>query len=143
MILTDKIHLITDGKIEELHEFAKSIDLKRCWFENHKFKHYNIKGEKVKLALEKGAKLVTARDIVQVLTMGLKYCPAYKKEFKSSPLNPIWCVVSGKCNYCSNYKDKSCEGCIQNMEEEHENKESYQNFMKINKETKEKFLKGV
>ncbi len=36
MIYTDKIHLISDLSIEELHNFADKIELNRCWFERKK-----------------------------------------------------------------------------------------------------------
>jgi len=40
-------HLFTDGNIEELHEFAQKIGLKREWFQNKKLlKHYDLIGKK-------------------------------------------------------------------------------------------------
>ncbi len=40
MIYTDGVHLIA-GNLQELHIFAKSVGLKRQWFQEH-HKHYDI-----------------------------------------------------------------------------------------------------
>jgi hypothetical protein len=62
-------HLVADN-IESLHEFAKKIDVKRCWFHNKrraKRPHYDIREAKLKLALDNGAKLVTSFEVVLFL----------------------------------------------------------------------------
>ena len=62
-------HLISDT-IPNLHEFAKSIDVKRCWFENKRGKkrpHYDIKGEAINKAIELGAIQVSSKEIIKLL----------------------------------------------------------------------------
>ncbi|GAH44695.1 unnamed protein product [marine sediment metagenome] len=42
MIYTDKVHLVGDT-LQELHDFAKFIGLKREWFQDHpRHPHYDI-----------------------------------------------------------------------------------------------------
>ena len=66
MIYTDKVHLIADS-IDELHEFAKEIGLKREWFQdNEKHPHYDIWGVMVKRAIKKGAIVVSSKEIIQI-----------------------------------------------------------------------------
>lgn len=49
-------HLFADS-VEELHEFAESLGLKREWFQDKKnFPHYDIIKSKKVLAIELGAK---------------------------------------------------------------------------------------
>ncbi len=51
-------HMWTDGPIEELHEFAKSLGLLQRWFQDKAhFPHYDITPGKRKLALLKGAQI--------------------------------------------------------------------------------------
>lgn len=46
----------TPENLQELHEVAQAIGLKRCWFQNHKwFPHYDLVPSKRKLAIEQGA----------------------------------------------------------------------------------------
>lgn len=57
--------------IEELHEFAESIGVKRCWYSNKKGKnrpHYDIKGYQITKALRNGAELVSRRILREFLT---------------------------------------------------------------------------
>ena len=42
-IYSDGIHIISNHSLNHLHDFCKSIGIKRCWFHsNAKFKHYDI-----------------------------------------------------------------------------------------------------
>lgn len=41
--------------LEELHEFAKKIGLKREWYQGSKFPHYDLTRGKRRLAINKGA----------------------------------------------------------------------------------------
>ena len=42
MIYTDRSHLVADT-LQELHEFAEKVGLKRKWFQDHKdHPHYDI-----------------------------------------------------------------------------------------------------
>lgn len=62
-------HMVSDS-IEELHEFAESINVKRCWFENKRGKnrpHYDIRGYTVLKALRAGAKQVSSKKVVEFL----------------------------------------------------------------------------
>ncbi len=65
MIYTDCTHLIADT-IDELHDFAQSIGLKRGWFQPESYPHYDLFRGKVKRALSKGA------IILSPLTLGRK-----------------------------------------------------------------------
>jgi hypothetical protein len=49
MILFDGSHLVSDQSIDELHRFANSrrIGLKREWFQDHRYPHYDVLGCKV------------------------------------------------------------------------------------------------
>ena len=58
-------HLVSDSSIEELHEFAASLGLRREWFQRKSVPHYDLTGEHYELALERGAVLVSSREIVR------------------------------------------------------------------------------
>lgn len=71
-VYTDGVHLVADT-VDELHQFAKSINLNRCWFMNHKkHPHYDlyISKERRKIAfadaLSKGAVEKTDRELVNI-----------------------------------------------------------------------------
>ena len=68
-IYTDTIHLITDGNIQELHDFAKSMGMKKNWFQNHRKPHYDLFGTMKQKAIEKGAVLKSSRELVLILNM--------------------------------------------------------------------------
>lgn len=57
-------HLVSDTSLEELHLFAKSLGLRREWFHEKSIPHYDLTGEVYNLALERGAQLVSSREIV-------------------------------------------------------------------------------
>jgi len=62
-------HMVSDS-IEELHSFAQSIGVKKCWFENKKGKnqpHYDIKGYTVSRAMREGAKIVSRKKLLLFL----------------------------------------------------------------------------
>ncbi len=48
-------HMMSDTSLEELHQFAESLGLKRSWFQRSGGAHYDVAMGKRKLALEKGA----------------------------------------------------------------------------------------
>jgi hypothetical protein len=55
-------HLVSDKSLEELHEFAGRIGLKRAWFQRD---HYDLTpGMRVR-AVRAGAVEVTARELVE------------------------------------------------------------------------------
>jgi hypothetical protein len=71
MVYTDEIHLVADT-MEELHEFADQIGLKRCWYHNKRGKnhpHYDIWGSKLKEALNKGAKVISSKELVKIANL--------------------------------------------------------------------------
>ncbi|WP_197386302.1 DUF4031 domain-containing protein [Ralstonia pseudosolanacearum] len=57
-------HLVADN-LDELHAFARSIGLRRGWFQaNASLPHYDITLETREIALTRGAKLVDRRTLV-------------------------------------------------------------------------------
>jgi hypothetical protein len=58
-------HLVSDHSIEELHQFAEGLGLRREWFQRKSVPHYDLTGEHYELALERGAILVSSREIVR------------------------------------------------------------------------------
>ena len=59
-------HMIADT-LEELHEMADKIGLKREWFQDKPgFPHYDVQHRKRAQAIELGAQSVTMREIVQI-----------------------------------------------------------------------------
>lgn len=68
MIYTDKIHLVADT-LEELHEFALKIGLKRHFYEGVRkgHPHYDLTNKHIlNKALEAGAKIVDKREILKI-----------------------------------------------------------------------------
>lgn len=69
MVYCDGVHLIATT-IEELHEFANKIGLKKCYYRNPRKKrhpHYDIMSEKTrKKVFDNGAELVSDRTIVKL-----------------------------------------------------------------------------
>lgn len=65
-------HMVTDS-LEELHNMADVIGVKRRWFQDKRFPHYDICKSKKKLAIENGALLIKQREI-------LKYSKKLREE---------------------------------------------------------------
>jgi len=67
MVYTDGVHMI-GSSIEELHLFAKQIDLNKCYYRNPRKKrhpHYDLMNDKIrKMAINYGAKLVSNKEII-------------------------------------------------------------------------------
>lgn len=60
-------HMVADT-LEELHEMADKIGVKRKWFQGHDNRpHYDICKTKRALAIKNGAVEVSPKEIVQVL----------------------------------------------------------------------------
>jgi hypothetical protein len=62
-------HLVADT-IPNLHSFAQSIGLNKCWFQNKRNKnqpHYDVKGLMIDKAIKAGAKQVDSKTIVEFL----------------------------------------------------------------------------
>lgn len=69
MVYCDGVHLIADD-LQELHQFAIQIGLKRCWFENKRHKkqpHYDVKGLMAEKAFNNGAIKISPKSIVLIL----------------------------------------------------------------------------
>lgn len=65
-ILLDSHHLVSDTSLDELHTFAKSLGMKREWFQNHRFPHYDVLSPtKRRRAIHLGAQAATSREIVR------------------------------------------------------------------------------
>lgn len=72
-------HMATDSDIEELHKFALEIGLRRSWFQDTKgHPHYDIIPTKRVLALKKGAKSVTTKELIE------KCFPEWATKFKQA-----------------------------------------------------------
>lgn len=50
-------HLFADS-LEELHEFAAKIGMRRSWFQQTKLPHYDLTAKRRKIAVENGAQEV-------------------------------------------------------------------------------------
>lgn len=59
-------HMMTDGDLEELHQFAKAIGLKQAWFQDKPgYPHYDLKPRKRELAVKMGAVAVTSAELLK------------------------------------------------------------------------------
>jgi len=58
-------HLVSDTSLEELHEFAEGLGLRREWLQRGSIPHYDLTGERYELALARGAVLVSSRELVR------------------------------------------------------------------------------
>lgn len=67
-------HLLTSD-IDELHEFAKKLGLKREWFQLKTAPHYDLTKNKRQQAINNGAKVI---------------------EFGEFPDDMLWCLPDGK-----------------------------------------------
>jgi len=66
------LEFLTDGSrhliclpysIENLHEMARQLDIKRCWFHRD---HYDIPKKRIS-EIEAKCRMVTSREIVQIV----------------------------------------------------------------------------
>jgi hypothetical protein len=69
-------HLVTSSPdIEELHQFAESIGLKRSWFQEftkvgHLYRpHYDVTDNKRAVALQAGAIAISIKELLSVLRL--------------------------------------------------------------------------
>lgn len=56
-------HMVADD-LDELHVMADAIGLKREWYQNGRWQHYDVSKTKRRLAIQHGAIAITDRDIV-------------------------------------------------------------------------------
>lgn len=64
-------HLFTDvGPLDELHKFAATMGLKRCWFQNKRGRmpHYDLTAGKRVLAVALGATELDRQDTARRIT---------------------------------------------------------------------------
>lgn len=59
-------HMIADS-LEELHEMAEKIGMKREWFQPRSFPHYDVSLSRRKLAVENGAVECDRHRFVKIL----------------------------------------------------------------------------
>lgn len=65
MIYMDGVHLVTDGDLEKLHQFAAEIGLKREWFQDKKHPHYDLLSRNMRQKANRaGAKKVDSKALV-------------------------------------------------------------------------------
>ena len=63
-----RYHLTADSK-EELHAFAASIGVRRCWYHRGRVHpHYDLTGEQRRLAVSEGALEVGVRELLRRAT---------------------------------------------------------------------------
>lgn len=60
-------HLLSNNNIEELHEFAHKLGIKRKWFQNKPIPHYDLTEKRRKLAVSLGAKEITLRETAKII----------------------------------------------------------------------------
>jgi hypothetical protein len=61
---TESCHLIADS-VEELHEFAKGIGMKRAWFQNNsRLPHYDLNKNRRAIAVKMGVIEIDRRQFV-------------------------------------------------------------------------------
>ena len=60
-------HLICKPySIENLHKMANELGIKRCWFHNGKFPHYDIPKRRIK-EIESKCEMVSSIEIVKII----------------------------------------------------------------------------
>lgn len=59
-------HMFTDGDLEELHQMAEAIGMKRSWFQNKRIPHYDLRDSRRAKAVSLGAKEVSRREAVMI-----------------------------------------------------------------------------
>lgn len=58
-------HMFTDGDIEELHQMAELIGMKRSWFQNKRVPHYDLTEARAEKAMKLGVILLTRKEAVE------------------------------------------------------------------------------
>lgn len=60
-------HMVADT-IEELHSFAESIGVKRCWYHSSsKYKHYDLNEDQRKVAVCSGAIEISSKELITLI----------------------------------------------------------------------------
>ena len=66
-------HMIADTDAE-LHAMARAIGLKAAWFQDGNRPHYDLCLAKRAMAIERGAKLVTSRELIMMVCKRKESC---------------------------------------------------------------------
>ena len=73
-------HMVSDVSLDELHEFARSLEIPTRAFHGD---HYDLPDYVRATALERGARAVTSRELVQrLITAGLRLSAAERRTYK-------------------------------------------------------------
>jgi hypothetical protein len=67
-------HMMSDTSVDELHEFAEALGLKRFWFQDGSAPHYDVSRSKRSVALQMGALHLPLR-------VRGKYNPEWKRVY--------------------------------------------------------------
>lgn len=77
MIYIDEMERMVADSLGELHEFAESIGLKRCWFQGGRYPHYDFTTKKkIDQAIDMGATLISSRQLLGK-SKRLAICPSH------------------------------------------------------------------
>lgn len=69
-ICDDKRHLIClPYSVENLHLMAEDLNIKRCWFHNAKFAHYDIPKKRIS-EIKAKCEVVSPKDLLFMLRFG-------------------------------------------------------------------------
>jgi len=52
--------------IENLHKMAEDLDIKRCWFHNNRFPHYDIPKRRIK-EIQNKCEIISERNIYLII----------------------------------------------------------------------------
>lgn len=66
-------HIVSDTLVEELHDFAAQLGMKRSWFQDKRIPHYDISKGKRDTAIQLGAVGVDSRSLLSVAIKTGKY----------------------------------------------------------------------
>ena len=58
-------HMACDGNLDELHQFAGRIGLKRTWFQNSSIPHYDLTPSRRAAAVAAGAVEVSSEELIR------------------------------------------------------------------------------
>jgi hypothetical protein len=58
-------HLGSTESIDELHEFAKTLGVKKCWYHSHKYPHYDVNESLCESAHGLGAVKVSSAEFIR------------------------------------------------------------------------------
>ncbi len=58
-------HLSSTESLDELFEFANKIGLRHEWFQDKRFPHFDIFGNKIDIARVSGAKEISSKEFIE------------------------------------------------------------------------------